>query len=132
MKLKKLLSIAALSMLVLFIVSCSNNADQTSNKFDITSYKNNDFLITADELKKKLGNDDLVLIDCNNPDIYKKEHIKGAISIGLHGFSDTVGKPGDPGWGTIKNKEELTKTLKTLGIDNKKTIVFYSNVFKGP
>ena len=54
MKLKKLLSIVALIMLVLFIVSCSSNTDQTTNKFDINSYKNNDFLITADELKKKL------------------------------------------------------------------------------
>ena len=88
--------------------------------------------ITPQKLKTMLGSEDLVLLDCNKPDIYASEHIPGAIGIGLQAFSDTVGKPGDPGWGTIKSKEDLQKKLESLGIDNKKTVVFYSDVFKGP
>ncbi|WP_341478330.1 sulfurtransferase [Clostridium niameyense] len=73
-----------------------------------------------------------ISLDCNKPDFYAKEHIDGAINIGLHAFSDKAGKPGDPGWGVIRKKEDLKKTLDKLGIDNKKTVIFYSNVFKSP
>jgi thiosulfate/3-mercaptopyruvate sulfurtransferase len=106
--------------------------NQAQKEFDIKVYQNNDFLITPQQLKGMLGSDNLVLLDCNKPDLYASEHITGAIGIGLQAFSEAVGKPGDPGWGTIKNKEGLQKKLESLGIDNKKTIVFYSDVFKGP
>jgi thiosulfate/3-mercaptopyruvate sulfurtransferase len=105
---------------------------QAQKEFDISVYQNHDFLITAQQLKGLLGSDNLVLLDCNKPDLYASEHIPGAIGIGLQAFSDAVGKPGDAGWGTIKNKEDLQKKLESLGIDNKKTIVFYSDVFNGP
>jgi thiosulfate/3-mercaptopyruvate sulfurtransferase len=134
---KKILLLLTTTILVFSIVGCSKNtSNSTENiikeEFDISVYKNNDFLITPNELNKLLGSDDLVLLDCNKPDIYAKEHIPGAISIGLHAFSDKVGKPGDPGWGTIMKKEDLKAKLESLGIDNKKTVVFYSDVFKGP
>ncbi|OPX90788.1 MAG: Thiosulfate sulfurtransferase [Pelotomaculum sp. PtaB.Bin104] len=123
-------------VLVLGVGGCGKQpapVDQQAQKeFDITVYQNNDFLITPQKLKGMLGSDSLVLLDCNKPDIYAKEHIPGAIGIGLQAFCDNVGKPGDPGWGTIKKKEDLQKALESLGIDNKKTIVFYSDVFKGP
>ncbi len=123
-------------VLILGLSGCGKQpapVDQQAQKeFDITVYKNNDFLITPQKLNEMLGSDDLVLLDCNKPDIYASEHIPGAIGIGLQAFSDKIGKPGDPGWGTIKNKEDLQKTLESLGIDNEKTVVFYSDVFKGP
>ncbi|EJO5348600.1 sulfurtransferase [Clostridium botulinum] len=126
-------------MLLTFIftlTACSKSdevkVDKNAKEIDLKSYKNNDFLITAQQVHKLLGSKDLVILDCNKPNLYDKEHIDGAISIGLHAFSDKVGKPGDPGWGTIKKKQDLKKTLEKLGIDNKKTVVFYSNVFKGP
>lgn len=133
----KRLSILLIALIfILSIVGCSKKekaeTSQQSNEFDLKVYKNNDFLITPQEVNKLLGSKDLVLLDCNKPDIYAKEHIQGAVSIGLHAFSDKVGKPGDPGWGTIKKKEDLKKVLEGLGIDNKKTIVFYSDLFKGP
>jgi len=108
------------------------SATSETKEIDLAVYKNNDFLITPQELKGMLGSDELALFDCNKPDIYAKEHIPGAVGIGLHALSDKVGKPGDPGWGTIKDKAELKKTLEELGIDNDKTVVFYSDVFKGP
>lgn len=138
LKTKKLYILFALLALILAISGCSKenkNSNTSQNKqqqFDIAAYKNNDFLITPQELNKLIGSKDLVLLDCNKPDIYSKEHIKGSLGIGLHAFSNKVGKPGDPGWGTIKNKEDLKAKLESLGIDNKKTIVFYSDVFKGP
>lgn len=133
---KPLLAGLIVLALVIGVTGCGNKPvavdQQTQKEFDITAYKNNDFLITPQKLKEMLGNENLVLLDCNKPDVYAKEHIPGAIGIGLQAFSDNVGKPGDPGWGTIKKKEDLKKSLEALGIDNKKTVVFYSDVFKGP
>lgn len=132
---QRLLSIGLCMLLLLGVVGCQNNSNSTNTadkEFDISVYQNNDFLITPEKLNSMLGNDNLVLIDCNKPDIYSSEHIPGAIGVGFHVFSDKIGKPGDPGWGIIKQKEDLQKTLASLGIDNQKTVVFYSNVFQGP
>ncbi|WFD09353.1 sulfurtransferase [Tepidibacter hydrothermalis] len=128
--------ITLLLMSIVFIIvlsGCSkNNTTVKKEEFDASIYANNDYLITPNQLKDLLGSEELVLLDCNKPDMYKKQHIPGAISIGLHAFSDKTGKPGDPGWGTLVQKEELASRLEALGIDNDKTVVFYSNVFKGP
>lgn len=132
---KHLLSIVLCIVLLLGVSGCqsqSNSSGTAQKEFDISVYQNNDFLITAEKLNSMLGSDDLVLIDCNKPDIYASEHIPGAVGVGFHAFSDKIGKPGDPGWGTIKSKDDLQKTLESLGIDNQKTVVFYSDVFQGP
>lgn len=124
-----------LCALFVSLVGCTNSntsASETVEAIDLSVYENGDYFMTPEDLKAQLGSEDLVLLDCNKPDLYAKEHIPGAIGIGFHAFSDKVGKPGDPGWGTIKSKEDLEETLKSLGIDNEKTVVFYSDVFKGP
>lgn len=136
-KVKKMYAILMIVMLVTVASGCSNNKGKsdTSNetkKFDITAYKNNDFLITPQEVNKLMESKNLVLLDCNKPNIYAKAHIKGAVGIGIQGFSSKDGKIGDPSWGTILKAEDLKVKLESLGIDNKKTIVFYSDVFKGP
>lgn len=120
-------------LLGIMVSGCSSPAPVVLDEaFDLSVYKNNDFLITAQELKGLLGSESLVLVDCNRPEIYKDEHIPGAIGVGIHGFCDTTGQPGRPGWGTIVEKAELIKRLEALGIDNSKTVVFYSDVFRGP
>lgn len=138
MKKYKLLSVLILVCFIstLGLAGCGQKPDSSGTspqeEFDISVYPNNDFLITAQDLKEMLGSENLVLLDCNKPDIYAKEHITGAIGIGFHAFSDKIGKPGDPGWGTIKKKADLEKTLESLGINENKTVVLYSDVFQGP
>lgn len=122
--------------LVLAVSGCGSqpatDVNQSAEEFDISVYQNNDFVITPQQLHAMLDSDNLVLIDCNKPDVYAKEHLPGAIGVGIQAFCDAVGKPGDPGWGTIKDKEDLQKTLASLGIDNEKTVVFYSDLTAGP
>lgn len=130
---QRLWLLACLVLLLIFTVSgCGSKPatvdNQATKEFDISVYKNNDFLITPQKLHAMLGSDNLVLVDCNKPDLYAKEHIPGAIGVGIQGFCSNVGKPGDPGYGTILNKAELQKKLESLGIDNKKTVVFYTDV----
>ena len=112
--------------------SCNKKPAEKVKEIDLSIYEKGDYFISPQELKSLLGSKKLILLDCNNPKIYTKEHIKGAIGIGFHAFSEKVGKPGDPGWGTIKSKEELAKKLISLGIDNEKIVVLYSDLFKGP
>lgn len=119
-----------LASMLMMTAGCSKPAAEGSGTVD--EYADVDFLISADELKELLGSEDLVLLDCNTPEVYEKGHIPGAISVGYHAFSDTVGQPGDPGWGTIVPKEEMTTRLEALGITNDKTVVCYSDVFQGP
>lgn len=121
-------------VVILAVSGCASQqvAVEATEPFDLSVYDHGEYFITPQEVQALLGTDELVLLDCNKPDLYGKEHIPGAISIGLHAFSDKVGKPGDEGWGTIKSKEDLEEKLVSLGIDNDKTVVFYSNVFKGP
>ncbi|MHB0976319.1 MAG: sulfurtransferase [Candidatus Aquicultorales bacterium] len=144
-RLKHALLALACLMLVWGVAGCAQSAEESNTVekkesvesgkdkgFDLSAYAETDFLITPQELKEMLGSKDLVLLDTNKPDVYAVEHIPGAVGIGLHAFSNKIGKPGDPGWGTVKSKGELAPALEALGIDNKKTVVFYSDVFKGP
>ncbi|MEG2786645.1 MAG: rhodanese-like domain-containing protein [Romboutsia sp.] len=119
-------------MCAILLVGCDSKKTSSNETFDEAEYKNVDYFITPQELKKMIGSKDLVLLDCNKPNIYEKGHIPGAVSIGINAFSDISNKIGDPGWGTILDKEALQKKMESLGIDNTKTVVFYSDVFKGP
>lgn len=99
----------------------------------ITSFINGeDVFINAEELKSRIGSEDLVILDGSHPKHYGKGHIPGAISIGFKGLCRSEGKPGDPLWGTILDKEHLTKKLESFGITNESLIVAYSDTFKGP
>ena len=135
---KKKLSVIFALVLCLtssLFVGCSKkteSVDSSQIEARINDYKDVDFLISADELNSILGNKDVLLFDCNKQEVYEKGHIPGAVNIGLQAFTRADGKIGEEGWGTIVDKEELAKRLKNLGIDNDKTIVFYSDTTKGP
>ena len=135
---KKKLSVIFALVLCLtssLFVGCSKKTESVdSSKIEarINDYKDVEFLISADELNGILGDKNVLLFDCNKPEVYEEGHIPGAVNIGLQAFTRADGKIGEEGWGTIVDKEELAKRLKNLGIDNDKTIVFYSDTTKGP
>jgi len=98
----------------------------------ISEFKNSDIFISPQALKEQLGSKNLVILDGSHPKGYAKGHIPGAISIGFKGLSRSSGKPGDPLWGTILPKDELTHKLESFGVTNDSIIVAYSDTFKGP
>lgn len=136
MRSKKVLWIIMLClMLILSLAGCTTKkapVQEQAKEVDLSVYKNGDLFITPQELNEKLSDENLVLLDANKPDLYKKGHIPGAISIGFHSLSNTVGKPGDKGWGTSLDKESLKEKLESLGVNNDKEVVIYSDVLKGP
>ncbi len=134
---KKVFAMLITVLMAFTIAGCSkSNTTDTASKdtkeFDTSVYKNNDFLITPQALDKLIKDKSVVLLDCNKPDVYAKEHIPGAINIGVQAFSDKTGKPGDPNWGIILPKDKLKAALEALGVDNTTTVVLYSDLFKGP
>lgn len=104
---------------------------EKSLKVDVSEFADNIF-ITPSQLHEKLDNRELVILDASHPKGYAAGHIPGAISIGFKGLCDCNGKPGDKEWGTVLPKEKLTQKLESLGIDNTKLVVAYSDIFKGP
>lgn len=105
----------------------------TATPIDIGIFKNgNDIFISPQDLKTKLAEKNLIILDGSHPKNYAQGHIPGAINIGFKGLSRSSGKPGDPLWGTILPPEELTKKLESFGVTNDSLIVAYSDTFKGP
>ena len=81
-----------------------------------------DFLVTTDWLEKNLNNPKLRLIEVSvDTGVYERGHIQGAVNFKWH--TDLV----DPVKRDIASKENLQKTLQTLGINNDSTIVIYGD-----
>lgn len=138
MQKKKFILIMSLCILLALALSACTSQQQASESVqteqapDLSVYKNGDIFITPQELKEKLDDPNVIIFDSSKPELYAKGHIPGAISVGFHGFSNVVGKPGDPLWGTTLEKEELAKKLESYGVTNDKLVVFTSNVLPGP
>lgn len=130
-----MLAFALLAITVLLAGCGQGNKGEVniaSTNVNLSGFKNADIFITPQQLNAGLGKQDLVILDFNKPDVYAKGHIPGAINVSWSNFSYMEGKPGDKMWGGIQNKEDLTKTLSSYGVDNTKTVVAYSDVLKGP
>lgn len=122
----------ALLILVLLISSCTKKQDAPKDYDEKTEYKEVEFLISAEELERKLGNENLVILDFQKENAYKNSHIVGAVNVDFWVFSDVSGEIGDENWGTLVGRDELKKRLKRLGIDDKTELVMYSDLSSGP
>lgn len=139
MKKSFILATVGLALIIVAAITIFNRTQKpvqqsiTAAPIDVGIFKNgNDIFISPQDLKAKLADKNLVILDGSNPKQYAQEHIPGAVSIGFKGLSRSAGKPGDPLWGTILPPEELTKKLESFGVTNDSLIVAYSDTFKGP
>ncbi len=81
-------------------------------------------LIGTGELKEKLGNDDLLVIDTRSWKEYSAGHIQYALNLDVYAFhwADTSET------GIEAFNKQMTKLLSSLGVSYDKFIVFYDNV----
>ena len=87
-----------------------------------TAAQSSEFLVTTDWLEKNLNNTKLHIIEVStDTGVYERGHIQGAVNIKWH--TDLV----DPIKRDIASKENLQKTLQSLGINNDNTIVIYGD-----
>jgi thiosulfate/3-mercaptopyruvate sulfurtransferase len=87
-----------------------------------TATHSSEFLVSTDWLEKNLNNTKLHIIEVStDTGVYERGHIQGAVNIKWH--TDLV----DPIKRDIASKENLQKTLQSLGINNDNTIVIYGD-----
>lgn len=81
-------------------------------------------LISTSELRKKLGSDDLLVIDARAWKEYSAEHIPNTINLDLFAFhwADTSEE------GMEAFNKQMTKLLSKVGVSYDKSVVFYDDV----
>ena len=83
----------------------------------------NDFLIEADELLGKIGNENIRIYDASMSDsAYRQEHIPGAAYFDHNRFSD----PNSPYMSTILPESALMVEIGNIGISNDSEVVLYA------
>lgn len=68
----------------------------------------------------------VTLVDARPEKDFNKGHIQGAVSAPWQNFVDMQGKPGNPGWGVLLPKDQLSAKFGALGIDGKRPLVVYA------
>ena len=97
-----------------------------STKDDYT-YEGNDYFTSISWLEKNIEkNKNLVIIDARSEDDYKKGHIPGAINVAWQSLAQMEGKAGDKNWGTLLEKDALSKALSEIGITKDSQVVVYA------
>ncbi len=68
----------------------------------------------------------VVVVDARPEKAFQGGHIPGAVSAPWQKFADMRGKPGDPGWGVLLPKDQLSAKIGALGIDGRKPVIVYA------
>ena len=85
-------------------------------------YPNSSLLVNCNWLNAHLENLDLVIVDCGLSDYaFKRAHIPGAIYRGSFPYLIRYGEPG------VMKESEFTELVRTLGLNNKSTVVLYDD-----
>ena len=78
--------------------------------------------IGIDELKEKIDNDNLVILDVGTKEDYLKEHIPNALHTDIKMFRAQHGK-----YQLLRTPLELQKVIRSYGIDENSEIVIYGH-----
>ena len=84
-------------------------------------------LIEPAELIRYLGRSDVVIVDLNQPDVYARAHIPGAISLA---YSRIVA-PRPPAAAVLPSAEQLTEVLSDIGLTADQHVVAYDDEGNG-
>lgn len=124
-------------VLVLALTGCgANSSSESTTEGEPTSTSDTfvgDKIVDIEYVKSNMANDNFLAIDARGPEaITKSGSLEGAIGVVWQQFS-TVGdgKPGDPNWGVVFDKERLSKALSEMGITKDKDIVIFADTKKG-
>jgi len=91
-------------------------------------YTNNSILIESNDLFDKLGNENLIIIDCDINSLYQRAHIKDSISLPVHHYIKQKGYEENAiDYPHIMNKIEFTNLINSLNINSKSEIIAYDN-----
>jgi len=80
-------------------------------------------ILEPDELKRRLGEKDLLIVDLCKPEIYAQHHIPGAVSLN---YAELVAQRG-PAKGMLPDDEHLSRLFSSLGLTPQVQVVAYDN-----
>jgi thiosulfate/3-mercaptopyruvate sulfurtransferase len=121
MKLKIQQPSTTLAGIFLLVAICSAPISMTDAAMDPAK---GSLFVDAGWLKANLPQ--VVVVDARPEKAFQSEHIPGAVSAPWQKFADMRGKPGDPGWGILLPKDQLSAKIGALGIDGRKPVIVYA------
>lgn len=80
-------------------------------------------VVEPEELVKHLNNDQLLIVDICNPQLYAQVHVPGAINIGAHQMVSGI----QPATGKLPDVEQLNDLFSRLGYTGNEHIVVYDD-----
>lgn len=136
---KKLMfkNLIMLMVLALIFTGCgSSNTQETppeNNEATASDVFAGDKIVDIEYVKTNMTNDNFLAIDARGPEAMTKSgSLEGAIGVVWQQLS-TVGdgKPGDPNWGVVLDKDRLSAALSEIGITKDKDVVIFADTKKG-
>ncbi|MFA7466658.1 MAG: rhodanese-like domain-containing protein [Desulfotomaculaceae bacterium] len=129
MKFKRALIIGITLILLIFLISGCNRAAEMDSanlkaaieKTEAKPYAHPESLVSAEQLKRLLGQPNLTIIDTRSRDIYEQGHIPGAICFNIKSLSDPNRR------GRFTSPKLLSLTIREYGINSTDHIVVYSD-----
>ncbi len=95
-----------------------------SEKTDGSSEFAGDFVISANEAGKKIGQENVLFVDARGQELAAKGTIEGAVVTDWPSLSTcSEGQAGDADWGLVPTPQDLSGRLQSLGIGPEKEII---------
>ncbi len=120
-----LLCFTLVMSLLLLISGCNRpenmDGDETFEKAKAKPYAHPDSLISAEQLRRLLGQPNLTIIDTRPRDIYEQGHIPGAICVNIKSLSDPNRR------GRFTSPKLFSLTIREYGVNSTDHIVVYSD-----
>lgn len=112
-------------------VWASENAESTQVESTVSETEKvgftGDYIISVEDLKAKMADENVIVIDARGPEVAAKGHLKGALALAWQDLSDVADKnPGEEGWGHLLAADKLATKLGELGLAKDKEIILYS------
>lgn len=118
----------------LLLAGCGGEKGVSEDELVSTDAFEGAYLITADDAKEKVGDDNVLFVDCRGADEAKKGTIEGAVATTwqeLCTCDESYGEAGDEGWGKIPEAEDLADRLGQLGISKDKEVILLGETLNG-
>jgi len=86
----------------------------------MAGYARPELLAETDWLAQHLADPNIRIIDCDDPEAYKRAHIPGAVALPIHHY---IKDPENPQY--VMSAEMFAEAMGSLGVSNDTTVVVY-------
>jgi len=134
---KRMRFIGVFMLLVVLMMGCGDNTkneNPSNENQDTVSTFEGEYIVTADYVKERMAEGDVLLVDCRGEKVMKRGTPEGAISViwqDICTCDESYGSAGDEGWGKIPEASDLEQRLSALGMTKDKEIIMIGETTDG-